>query len=190
MSSRRLTAFSMLLGLVLAGSFVASVDRTSAAMWAVLTLSPECPSAGEPAEVLVRTFGTYGPDAVGTIEHDGPIPAPSDSVLVLWGAEYPFQVIALGPAGETIDVDVHQDQADASLYRGAVTFPSPGAWTLRLPQFPGPDDAPGIRLAVTVAERAPPTSDIGLPAVAAMLGAIAGATAVAAMVVRRRSLTR
>ena len=189
MSRRRVTGHPILVGLVVTGSILATVDRTSAAMWAVLTLSPERPAVGEPAEVLIRTFGTYGPAAVGSIEHDGPIPAPSDSVLVLWGVEYPFQVLAVGAAGERIDVEVHRDPADASLYRGVVAFPSPGEWTLRLPQYPGPDDAPGIRLAVTVADRAPPTGDdrIGL-ALAATLGVVSGATAVVAM--RRRTTAR
>lgn len=186
MSHRRVTAHRILVGLVLAGAILATVERTSAAMWAVLTLSPERPTVGEPAEVLIRTFGTYGPAAVGSIEHDGPIPAPSDSVLVLWGADYPFQVLAVGAAGERIDIEVHRDPADASLYRGVVAFPSPGAWSLRLPQFPGPDDAPGIRLDVTVEDRAPPGGEdrAGL-VLAAALGVVAGAGAVMAM--RRRA---
>lgn len=189
MSRRRVRAHPFLLGLVVAGSILATVDRTSAAMWAVLTLSPERPAVGEPAEVLIRTFGTYGPAAVGSIEHDGPIPAPSDNVLVLWGVDYPFQVLAVGAAGERIDIEVHRDPADASLYRGVVAFPSAGEWTLRLPQFSGPDDAPGIRLAVTVADRAPPTGEdrIGL-ALAATLGVVAGAGAV--MGLRRRTNVR
>ena len=186
MSRTRVTAHPLLFGLVVAASILATFDRTSAAMWAVLTLSPERPAAGEPAEVLIRTFGTYGPAAVGSIDHDGPIPAPSDSVLVLWGTEYPFQVLAVGAAGERIDIEVHRDPADASLYRGVVAFSSPGEWTLRLPQFPGPDDAPGIRLAVTVVDRASPTGGdrIGL-ALAATLGVVAGAGAV--VVMRRRA---
>jgi hypothetical protein len=189
MNRRRATAHPLLIGLVVAGSILATVDRAAAAMWAVLTVSPERPAVGEPAEVLIRTFGTYGPAAVGSLEHDGPIPAPSGSVLVLWGAEYPFQVLAVGAAGERIDIEVHRDPADASLYRGVVAFPSPGDWTLRLPQFPGPDDAPGIRLAVTVAERAPPTGEdrIGL-VLAATLGVVAGAGAV--VVMRRRASAR
>ena len=189
MSRRRVIAHPILVGLVVTGSILATVAPTSAAMWAVLTLSPERPAVGAPAEVLIRTFGIYGPAAVGSIEHDGPIPAPSDSVLVLWGAEYPFQVLAVGAAGERIDIEVHRDPADASLYRGVVAFPSPGEWILRLPQFPGPDDAPGIRLAVIVADRAPPTGEdrIGL-ALAATLGVVAGAGAVVAM--RRRTTAR
>lgn len=186
MSGSRLIAHPALVGLIVAGSTLAAVERTSAAMWAVLTLSPERPGVGEPAEVLIRTFGTYGPTAVGSIDHDGPIPAPSDSVLVLWGTEYPFQLLAVGAAGERIDIEVHRDSADASLYRGVVAFPSPGEWTLRLPQFPGPDDAPGIRLAVTVADRAPPTGEDGIGlALAAILGVVAGAGAV--MATRRRA---
>jgi hypothetical protein len=189
MSRRRVTAHPLLIGLVVAGSIVATVDRTSAAMWAVLTVSPEHPAVEEPAEVLIRTFGTYGPAAVGSIEHHGPIPAPSDSVLVLWGTEYPFQVLAVAAAGERIDIEVHRDPADASLYRGVVAFPSSGEWTLRLPQFPGPDDAPGIRLAVTVADRAPPTGEDRISlALAATLGVVAGAGAVVAM--RRRAAAR
>lgn len=179
MSCRRV-AMHALLALVVVFSFLTAADRAFAAMWAVLTLSPERPAAGERAEVLIRTFATYGPDAIDSLGHDGPIPAPSDSVLVMWGVDYPFQLVALGPDGQRIDVEVHQDPSDASLYRGTVAFPSPGDWTLRLPQFPGPEDAPGIRLAVTVAERtppgeaAPPIGGLAPLVAAACLGVIAG----------------
>jgi hypothetical protein len=190
--SRGRVARHSLLAVAVVISVLAAADPTFAAMWAVLTLSPERPAAGERAEVLIRTFATYGPDAVGSLGHDGPIPAPSDSVLVIWGVDYPFQLVALGPDGHHIDVEVHQDPADASLYRGAVTFPSAGDWTLRLPQFPGPEDAPGIRLAVTVAERAPPVGEAAPPigdmaqlAAAAGLGAIAGLGV--ALALRRRA---
>ena len=179
--SRRRVGTHALLAAVIVISCLAAADRAFAAMWAVLTLSPERPAAGEPAEVLIRTFATYGPDAVDSLGHDGPIPAPSDSVLVMWGVDYPFQLVALGPDGQRIDVEVHQDPADASLYRGVIAFPSAGDWTLRLPQFPGPEDAPGIRLTVTVEERAPPVGEAEPPigviaalAAAAGLGVIAG----------------
>lgn len=189
--SRRWLARHSLLAVVVAIAALAAADRTFAAMWAVLTLSPERPAAGERAEVLIRTFATYGPDAVGSLGHDGPIPAPSDSVLVIWGVDYPFQLVALGPDGQRIDVEVHQDPTDASLHRGTVAFPSPGDWTLRLPQFPGPEDAPGIRLAVTVAERtplgegAPPIGDLAPLVAAAGLGVIAGLGV--ALALRRRA---
>ncbi len=187
----RRAAKHALLGVLVLISCLAAADRTAAAMWAVLTLSPERPAAGQPAEVLIRTYATYGPEAVGSLGHDGPIPAPSGIVLVVWGVDYPFELVALGPDGQRIDVEVHQDPADASLHRGAVTFPSPGEWTLRLPQFPGPEDAPGIRLTVTVDERAAPTgeaapvtSDMRSLAAAAALGAIAGLGV--ALALRRR----
>jgi hypothetical protein len=193
MSCRQVATHS-LLALVVVISFLTAPDRTLAAMWAVLTLSPERPAAGERAEVLIRTFATYGPDAVGSLGHDGPIPAPSDSVLVMWGVDYPFQVVAFGPDGQRIDIEVHQDPSDASLHRGTVAFPSPGDWTLRLPQFPGPEDAPGIRLAVTVTERtplregAPPIGDLAPLVVAAGLGVIAGLGV--ALALRRRASSR
>ncbi len=157
-------------------------------MWAAVTVSPERPNAGQQAEVLIRTFATFGPDALGPLSHDGPIPAPSDSVLVLWGVDYPFDVEALGPDGELLDVVTQQDAADASLHRGIVTFPSPGNWTVRLPQFPGPVDAPGTRLIVTVASGESPGVELAALAAAGGLGLVAGVAA--AMVMRRRSLRR
>jgi hypothetical protein len=184
MRCRSVTISSLLLGAAFVGSYLVA-DRASAAMWAVLTVSPERPTVGEPAEVLIRTFGTYGPDAIDAIAHDGPIPAPRDLVLVLWAVEYPFQLVAIGPKGESVEVDVHRDEADASLYRGEVSFPTSGDWTLQLPQFPGPEDAPGIRLAVDVADRAPPFGAVAFLAIAAAIGALASAAAIGLM--RRRA---
>lgn len=154
-------------------------------MWAALTVSPERPTVGEPAEVFIRTFGTYGPDAVGSIAHDGPIPAPSGLILVLWGVEYPFRLVAIGPRGESVEVDVDRDEADASLFRGDVVFPTAGEWRLELPQFPGPEDAPGTRLAVNVADRGPPFGEVALFAAGAAVGALACAAAI--WVMRRRA---
>jgi hypothetical protein len=111
------------------------------------------------------------------------MPAPSDTVLVLWGVKYPFLLVAVGPKGERVEIDVHQDEADASLYRGEVAFPRSGQWTLQLPQFPL--DAPGIRLAVNVADGAPPFGDFALLTAAAAVGAVAGAAASGLM--RRRA---
>lgn len=125
MSCRRVATHS-LLALVVVISFLTAADRTVAAMWAVLTLSPERPAAEKRTEVLIRTFAAYGPDAVGLLGHDGPIPAPSDSVLVIWGVDYPFQLVALGPDSQRIDIEVHQDPSDASLHRGTVAFPRSG----------------------------------------------------------------
>jgi hypothetical protein len=179
---------SLVLGVAILGSYLVAADRVSAAMWAVLTVSPERPTVGEPAEVLIRTFGTFGSDAVGSIAHDGSIPTPSDMVLVLWGVDYPFEVIALGPGGESVDVEVHRDQADASLYRGEVAFPTSGEWNLQLPQFPGPDDAPGVRLAVIVADSPWRSGDVVMLAAAAVVGAVAGAASI--VVTRRRATSR
>ena len=169
---------------LLVGAHVASY-RASAAMWAVLSVSPEVPTVGKPAEVLIRTFGTYSSEEVGPIVHDGPVPAPSGFTLILWGVPYPFRVVALGPGGQAVDVNVHRDPTDASLYRGEVAFPAAGAWTLQLPQFNGPEDAPGIRLAVTVANGPPPAGDPAMVAIAGAIGALAAAVTLGLL--RRRA---
>ncbi len=153
-------------------------SRASAAMWSVLTVSPERPTADEPAEVLVRTFATFGADAANPMQHDGPIPAPSGTVLVLWGADYPYRVVAVGPDGARVDVAVRPDAEDASLYRGTVVFPTSGEWRLELPQFPAPATAPGVRLNVTVAEPGPTADGLPTLGVAAVLGALVGAVVV------------
>ena len=180
MRQRRVTKFGSLLITGIVASAVAA-GGASAAMWVALTSSPERPTVGEPAEVLIRTFATFGSDSLGEIINDGPIPAPSGFALVLWGVDYPFELVAQGPRGESLAIEVRRDHADASLYRGEVAFPSPGAWTLQLPQFAGSADTPAITLVVDVAEAAPPWGDIALLAVAAALGAVATAATIGLM---------
>ncbi len=176
---------SLVIALGIVGASLLLVGPASAAMWSVLTVSPERPTVGEPAEVLIRSFATFGSDAVGAFRHDGPIPAPSDTVLVLWGATYPYRLVAVGPAEARFDVAVRPDGQDASLNRGTVVFPTSGQWRLELPQFPAPATAPGVRLNVTVAEAEPTAEGMPSLAVATVLGALGGA--VLASLLRRRA---
>lgn len=177
MTRRGGTNLGLLLLAGLVGSSVAA-GGASAAMWVALNVSPERPTVGEPAEVLLRTFATFGSDDLGEIVNDGPIPAPSGFALVLWGVDYPFELVAQGPSSENLTIEVHRDPADASLYRGEVAFPSPGEWRLRLPQFAGSGDAPGITAVVVVAEAVPPWGDLALLAAAAALSAVATAATI------------
>ncbi|HVL54698.1 MAG TPA: hypothetical protein VM344_10625 [Vitreimonas sp.] len=141
--------------MLVAALTVTAVTPTTAALWAALTVSPASPVAGEPAEVLVRTFATVGEGAVGELERpDGPMPAPSGNLLLLIGPAYPDEVRALGPLARELEIEVRPDPRDASLHRGGVTFPEAGYWTVWLPQFgqpTGPRNLPGVRLEVTVA---------------------------------------
>src|SRR5207249_3129482 len=116
----------------------------------VLAVSPSEVAVGEPVEVLLRTFVPI--DRHGTLPQASarePYPAPSGfwDVLMPWD-DYPFDVVAQREGNADVQIRLARDPSDSTLWRGTVTLPSAGTWTLWVRNFP--EKAAGSTLDVTV----------------------------------------
>jgi hypothetical protein len=117
----------------------------------VVAVSPAEVDVGEPVEVLVRTFLVVGRSDL-SLPFESPIapyPVPSDvwGVLYSW-ADYPFDVVAQHEGDADVQVPLARDPSDSTLWRGTVTLPSPGTWTIWVRNFPGRE--PGSTTTVSV----------------------------------------
>lgn len=116
----------------------------------VVAVSPSEVEVGEPVEVLLRTFVPI--EREGTLPQSSvrePYPAPSGfwNVLMPWD-DYPFDVVAQHDADADVAVQLARDPANATLWRGSVSLPSAGTWTIWVRNFPGKE--PGSTTTVTV----------------------------------------
>jgi hypothetical protein len=162
---------------ILAGAL--TVPSAHAALEVAVSVSPPEGVVGRPIEVLVRTFSPVDGSAVGLPSPSLPYPAPSGLWNVLYPiSDYPFDVVAESPFGESTSVAVARDPADASLWRGTFTPTAAGTWTITIRNFPR--TAP---TAVPVVQGGPPTTESAAPlvGVAGLLGGL-----LAGIVVGRR----
>ena len=150
-----------------------------AALDITVTVSPVQGVVGMPIEVLLRTYAPVNADDLGLPQPSLAYPAPSGLWNVLYPvAEYPFDVAAHGPTGETTKVELFRDLSDASLWRGTVTPDVAGEWTITVSNLPGSEPT---RFVVAAREPGPDPAQAGL--VGLMLGVALGA--LLAIIIRR-----
>jgi hypothetical protein len=130
---------------------LATAAEVRAAGHVVVAVSPAEVDVGEPVEVLVRTFLVVdGSDLSLPFEAPiAPYPVPSGvwDILYSW-TDYPFDVVAQHEGDPDVQVPLARDPSDSTLWRGTVTAPSPGTWTIWVRNFPGRE--PGSTSTVTV----------------------------------------
>jgi hypothetical protein len=116
----------------------------------VVAVSPSEVGVGEPVEVLLRTFVPIQREGVlpGTSPRE-PFPAPSGfwNLLYPWD-DYPFDVVAQHEGDSDVPVSLARDASDSTLWRGFVSLPKAGTWTIWVRNFPGKE--PGSTTTVTV----------------------------------------
>jgi hypothetical protein len=186
-----------------AGLLVGSLGMAAevrAAGEVVLAVSPSEVEVGEPVEVLLRTFVPIQREGVlpGASPRE-PYPAPSGfwNLLYPWD-DYPFDVVAQHEGDSDVPVSLARDASDATLWRGFVSLPKAGTWTIWVRNFPRKE--PGSTTTVTVrpggsAATASPPADATTTgqesitaAPAAVIGALVGIVVgvLAALAWRRR----
>lgn len=143
-------AVCALLGAGLLVGNLALAAEVRAAGEVVVSVSPSEVEVGEPVEVLLRTFVPI--EREGTLPQSSfrePYPAPSGfwNVLMPWD-DYPFDVVAQHDGDADVAVQLVRDPSDSTLWRGSVTLPSAGTWTIWVRNFPGTE--PGATTAVTI----------------------------------------
>jgi hypothetical protein len=116
----------------------------------VLAVSPSEVDVGEPVEVFLRTFVPI--ERPGTLPQSNarePYPAPSGfwNVLMPWD-DYPFDVVAQHEGDADVAIQFARDPSDSTLWRGSVSLPSAGRWTIWVRNFPAKE--PGSTTTVTV----------------------------------------
>jgi hypothetical protein len=163
----------MVASVLLSAGLVAVAHATATAARAAgdiaVAVSPTSAIVGQPVEVLVRTFLPIDQrDLTLPVESPlEPYPVPSGvwNVLYPW-PDYPFDVVARHPDGTEIQLPLVRDPADATVWRGTVSLPKAGAWTIWVRNFQHKEL--GSTAAVTVVSGSPTT----------VAGSIEGASAV------------
>jgi hypothetical protein len=135
-------------GVVVASLAVAMEARAAGEV--VVAVSPSEVGVGQPIEVLVRTFVPIEPE--GTLPQSSarePYPAPSGywNVLMPWD-DYPFDVVAQHEGDADVSVPLARDPSDSTLWRGTVSLPTAGTWTIWVRN--SPEKEPGSTTIVTV----------------------------------------
>lgn len=196
---RRTVRALVSVGLLAVALATASVARAAGEV--VVAVSPSAVGVGEPVEVLLRTFVPIQREGVlpGTSPRE-PYPAPSGfwNLLYPWD-DYPFDVVAQHEGDADIQVRLARDPSDSTLWRGTVTLPSAGTWTIWVRNFPGKESGSTTTVRVrpggsAATESSPPgngtmTSPASIEAgPAALVGALVGIVvgALVAIAWRRR----
>ena len=73
--------------------------------------------------------------------------------------DYPFDIVAQHDGDDDVAVELARDPSDATLWRGSMSLPSAGTWTIWVRNFPGKE--PGSTATVTV--RAGSATTVALP---------------------------
>lgn len=151
------TAVRVLVGLGLLAGTLATATTARAAGEVVVSASPSEVRVGQPLEILVRTFVPIQREGTLAVpDPREPYPGPSGLYNVLYPWEdYPFDVVAQHEDGTELPVTLARDPSDSTLWRGVVSLPKPGMWTIWVRNFP--DKGPGSTTAVK-AEAGPPAS--------------------------------
>jgi hypothetical protein len=173
------------LGIGLLVATLAAPERAQAAGEVVVSASPSEVVVGEPVELLVRTFLVVELSEL-SVPFEAPVqpyPVPSGvwNILYSW-QDYPFDVVAQHPDGSELRVTLARDPSDSTLWRGSVSLPKAGAWTVWVRNFPGKEA--GSTTVVTVGAPPPGSISWGASALAGALLGLVGGYAVA----RRRRL--
>ncbi len=128
---------------LLAVTFVPAT-RAWAAGEIVVAASPSEVRVGEPVEILLRTFVPVQREGVlpGTRPRE-PYPVASGfwDLLYPWD-DYPFDIVAQHEDGTEVPVNLARDPTDSTLWRGIVTLPMVGMWTIQVRNFR--HDQPGL----------------------------------------------
>lgn len=144
-------AVRALLGAGLLAGGLATAAEVRAAGEVVVAVSPSEVEVGDPVEVLLRTFWVVDRSDL-SLPFESPIepyPVPSGvwNILYSW-PDYPFDVVAQHEGDADVAVSLARDPSDSTVWRGTVSLPSPGAWTIWVRNFPGKE--PGSTTTVTV----------------------------------------
>ena len=144
-------AVRALLGAGLLAGSLAMAAGVRAAGEVVVAVSPSEVEVGEPVEVLLRTFRIIDQSDL-SLPFESPIePYPVASgawnILYSW-ADYPFDVVAQHEGDTDVRVALTRDPSDSTLWRGTMSLPSAGTWTIWVRNFP--DKEPGSTTTVTV----------------------------------------
>ena len=164
----------------------ASVARAAGEV--VVAVSPSEVRVGEPVEVLLRTFVPIQREGVlpGTSPRE-PYPAPSGfwNLLYPWD-DYPFDVVAQHEGDPDVPVSLARDASDSTLWRGFVSLPKAGTWTIWVRNFPGKELGSTTTVTVRPGESAATASQASISATtttgsasveagpAALIGALGG----------------
>jgi len=151
-------AVRALLGAGLLAGSLAMAAEVSAAGEVVVAVSPSDVEVGEPVEVLLRTFWVVDRSDL-SLPFESPIepyPVPSGvwNILYSW-PDYPFDVVAQHEGDADVAVSLARDPSDSTIWRGSVSLPSPGTWTIWVRNFPGKE--PGSTTTVTVRGESAPS---------------------------------
>jgi hypothetical protein len=158
---------------LLAGT-LALATEVRAAFEIVVSASPSEVEVGQPLEILIRTFVPAQRDILDLPDPRAPYPGPSGLWNVLYPAEdYPFDIVAEHESGSEVAVTVVREPSDSTLWRGIVTLPKAGTWTIRVRNFVA--GAPGASTVVQAQAGTPVSTQTGLAAAVALgLGLLAG----------------
>jgi hypothetical protein len=185
----------VLFGIGMIAGSLATATVARAAGEVAMAVSPSEVVVGEPVEVLVRTFRVVDRSEL-SLPFESPIaPYPVSSgvwdILYPW-ADYPFDVVAQQSGEADVAVKLARDPSDSTLWRGTITLPSAGTWTIWIRNFPGKE--PGSTATVIVRPGgSASTSKAGTSTIevgpAALLGGLAGLVVGALVTIawRRRS---
>jgi hypothetical protein len=185
------TAMRVVVIVGLLAATLATASPARAAGEVVVAVSPTTVTVGRPVEVLVRTFRVVEREDLSlpfeTPLEPYPVPSGVWNVLYHW-ADYPFDVVAQHEDGTDVPLTVARDPNDSTLWRGVVSLPKPGTWTIWVRNFSHKE--PGSTAVVTAQAGSPgsvepqatpttvPASGERAPAVeagpAAVIGALVG----------------
>jgi hypothetical protein len=161
----RQTVGRVLIGVGLAALTLGTVNAANAAGDVVVSVSPNKVATGQPIEVLVRTFRVVERQDL-SLPFESPIepyPVPSDTWNILYSwPDYPFDVVAESEDGTALPVTLARDPFDSTLWRGSMSFPKAGTWTIWVRNFQHKE--PGSTVVVTV-ESGPGSTSVPLPGV-------------------------
>jgi hypothetical protein len=144
------TAVRALLAAGVLVTSLATAAEVRAAGEVVVAVSPAEVEVGERVEVLLRTFVPI--ERQGTLpllSPREPYPGPSGfyDLLYPWD-DYPFDVVVQHSGDADVTVELIRDPSDSTLWRGTMSLPSAGTWTIWVRNFPGKE--PGSTTTVTV----------------------------------------
>lgn len=170
----RRTATHLFVGVGLLAAMLATASTARAAGNIVIAISPASVAVGQPVEVLVRTFRVVERSGL-SLPFESPVapnPLPSDvwNILYTW-ADYPFDVVAQHEDGTEVPLTLARDPTDATLWRGVVSLPKSGTWTIWVRNFQHKE--PGSTAVVSVRHGGPPSTGEA-PAIEAGPAAVIG----------------
>lgn len=150
------TAIRGLISVGLLALTLATAASARAAVEVVVSASPADVRVGQPVEILVRTFVPIQRE--GTLAVPDPRePFPGSSglwnVLYPLADDYPFDVVAQHENETEVSVTLARDPSDSTLWRGVMSLPKAGTWTIWVRN--SPNKAPGSTTSVKVGEGPP-----------------------------------